>query len=37
MTTADILDRITAALDKAGIEYMLAGSFASAHYGTPLK
>jgi hypothetical protein len=35
MSAAKVLDRITAALDQAGIAYMLSGSFASAYYGTP--
>ena len=33
MSTADVFRRITQALDRAGIAYMLTGSFASAHYG----
>jgi hypothetical protein len=35
MSAAKVLDRITAALDQAGVAYMLSGSFASAYYGTP--
>ena len=35
MSVADIFHRITAALDRAGIPYMLTGSFASAYYGAP--
>lgn len=35
MSVSDLLRRITAALDSAGIAYMLTGSFASAHHGTP--
>lgn len=35
MSVEDIFRRITAALDQAGIGYMLSGSFASAHYGVP--
>lgn len=35
MTAVEVLRRITAALDSAGIPYMLTGSFASAHYGAP--
>lgn len=34
MTAADVLGRLIAALDQAGIPYMLSGSFASAYYGT---
>ena len=33
MNASEVLRRITAALDKSGIAYMLTGSFASAHYG----
>jgi hypothetical protein len=33
MIASEVLRRITAALDKSGIAYMLTGSFASAHYG----
>jgi hypothetical protein len=35
MSAAEVLRRISAALDRAGIAYMLTGSFASAHYGVP--
>jgi hypothetical protein len=35
MSVPDVVRRITTALDAAGIAYMLTGSFASAHYGTP--
>jgi len=35
MSVPDVFRRITAALDHAGIGYMLSGSFASAHYGAP--
>jgi hypothetical protein len=35
MSTPEVFQRITAALDRAGIAYMLTGSFASAHYGAP--
>lgn len=35
MSPTDVLRRITGALDRAGIAYMLTGSFASAHYGVP--
>lgn len=35
MSTPEALARITALLDKAGIAYMLSGSFASAYYGIP--
>lgn len=35
MSNEDIFRRITSALDRAGIAYMLTGSFASAHYGAP--
>ena len=35
MSAPEVLQRITAALDQAGIAYMLTGSFASAHYGVP--
>jgi hypothetical protein len=34
MSTAEVFRKLTAALDAAGIAYMLTGSFASAHYGT---
>lgn len=35
MNAPEVLERITTALDRAGIAYMLSGSFASAYYGTP--
>jgi hypothetical protein len=35
MSATEVFKRITAALDHAGIGYMLSGSFASAYYGTP--
>src|ERR1019366_10348326 len=35
MNGAEIFRRISAALDHAGIPYMLTGSFASAYYGVP--
>jgi len=35
MSVSEVFQRITSALDQAGIAYMLAGSFASAYYGTP--
>jgi hypothetical protein len=35
MSAPDVLQRITTALERAGIAYMLSGSFASAYYGTP--
>ncbi len=35
MSAADVLRRITTALDRAGIACMLTGSFASAHHGAP--
>jgi hypothetical protein len=35
MSNVDVFRRITAALDRAGIAYMLTGSFASVHYGAP--
>jgi hypothetical protein len=35
MNAPEVLERITAALDRTGIAYMLSGSFASAYYGTP--
>jgi hypothetical protein len=31
----EVLRRITTALDRAGIAYMLTGSFAGAHHGAP--
>jgi|KBSMisStaDraftv2_1062788.scaffolds.fasta_scaffold40621_4 hypothetical protein len=33
MSTSEVLPRITSALDRVGINYMLTGSLASAHYG----
>jgi hypothetical protein len=33
MNPSDVLRRITAALDRAGVPYMLTGSFASSLYG----
>ena len=35
MNVAEVFRRITAALDQAGVSYMLTGSFASAYYGVP--
>src|SRR5437879_7527711 len=35
MSFLEVLQRITAALDDAGIAYMLTGSFASVYYGSP--
>ncbi|MBZ5573530.1 MAG: nucleotidyltransferase family protein [Acidobacteriia bacterium] len=35
MSVAEVFRRITAALDQAGIGYMLSGSFASAYHGSP--
>jgi hypothetical protein len=35
MSVPEVLQRITMALDQAGIAYMLTGSFASANYGLP--
>jgi hypothetical protein len=35
MSFLEVFQRITTALDQAGIAYMLTGSFASAHYGAP--
>jgi hypothetical protein len=35
MNVADVLHRITVALDQAGIPCMLTGSLASACYGAP--
>jgi hypothetical protein len=35
MNVPEVFRRITAALDQAGIAYMLSGSFASAYYGAP--
>jgi hypothetical protein len=33
MSIAEVFRRITSALDRAGIQYMLSGSFAAAYYG----
>jgi len=33
MSVSEVFQRISSALDRAGIAYMLTGSFASAHYG----
>ena len=33
MSVSEVFQRISSALDQAGIGYMLSGSFASAHYG----
>ncbi len=35
MSIPEVLRRITAAMEEAGIAYMLTGSFASAHFGLP--
>jgi hypothetical protein len=35
MSASEIFQRITSALGEAGIDYMLAGWFASAYYGAP--
>jgi hypothetical protein len=35
MSASEVLRRITSALDRAGIAYMLTGSFAGAHHGAP--
>jgi hypothetical protein len=35
MSIPEVFRRITEALDRTGIAYMLTGSFASAHYGAP--
>jgi hypothetical protein len=35
MSLPQVLERITKALDQAGVAYMLSGSIASAYYGTP--
>jgi hypothetical protein len=35
MTAPKVLRRVTAALERAGIAYMLTGSLASAYYATP--
>ena len=34
MSVSDVFQRITAALNKAGILYMVSGSFASSYYGS---
>jgi hypothetical protein len=34
MSIPQVFQRITTALDRAGIAYMLTGSFAAAYYGT---
>ena len=33
MSASEVFQRLTAALDRAGIAYRLSGSFASAYYG----
>jgi hypothetical protein len=35
MSASDVLRRLSATLDRAGVLYMLTGSFASAYYGAP--
>jgi hypothetical protein len=35
MSFLEVLQRITGALDRVGIAYMLTGSFASVYYGSP--
>jgi len=35
MSVPEVFKRITAGLNRAGIAYMLSGSFASAYYGAP--
>ena len=35
MSVSEVFQRISSALDQAGIAYMLSGPFASAHYGAP--
>jgi hypothetical protein len=35
MSFFEVMQRVSAALDKAGIPYMLTGSFASVFYGSP--
>ena len=35
MSVSEVFRRITAALNQAGIAYMLSGSFASTFYGAP--
>jgi hypothetical protein len=34
MSFPEVLQRITLALDRSGVAYMLTGSFASAYYGS---
>jgi hypothetical protein len=35
VTTTDVFQRVIGALDRAGIPYMLTGSFASSYHGSP--
>lgn|SRR5208282_3146507 len=35
MSIPEVLPKVTVALDRVGIPYMLSGSFASAYYGSP--
>ena len=35
MSFQQVLQKITKALDQAGVAYMLTGSFASAYHGSP--
>jgi hypothetical protein len=35
MNVRDVFQRLTAALDRAGVAYMVTGSFASAYHGIP--
>ena len=35
MSTSDVFRRIVAKLDRAGVRYMLTGSFAGAYHGSP--
>lgn len=35
MSAGNVLQAITGSLERSGIEYMLTGSFASAHHGAP--
>jgi hypothetical protein len=35
MSVPEVFQRVTAGLNRAGIGYMLSGSFASAYYGAP--
>ena len=35
MSASEVFARLTTALERAGIAYMLSGSFASAYYGAP--